>query len=252
MDINYQILFTIELLHEYFMDGKSTEVEITPARDSQSLFKDIDIQWRYRDNKFIALIRENDQQQPFLNKTPNKLYRKFFDHSIFRLYLKLKEADFLNYTNITTAYNKVRYFSNLANNKIDVPPPALPFLYLSSRIGNHVLGRQYLPGDFAMKPATDQIFEVIKKHTSAAVADLNNPTLWIPRQTRQFSAGTDQIVFTGTRYIFTLSAAVTDANVQVFGFNFDEAAPDFTIQLGETETKHFENPTQEVTIEVGS
>lgn len=250
MDINYQILFTIELLHEYFMDGKCNALEVIPAEDCKSLFKNINIQWRNTDNKFIALIRENDLHEPFINRPPEKLYRKFFDHSIFRIYLKINDLDFLNYTNTTTVSNNISYFNNLADNKIAILPPALPFLYLSQRISDHAIGQVYLPGDYATEPATDHVFETIKKHTSTDVAELADPALWLPKQMHQFPTVNEQITFTGSQFVFILPAAVTEAMMKIWGFNFDPDAPGFTEAIGETEIQKFDVPTSLIKIDL--
>src|SRR5688572_7808438 len=100
MQISYKILFTIELLHEYRVNGKSLDFEIVPSDDCLALFKGMNIEWRNNENRLVALIKENENGEPFLNTPPEKLYRIHNKESVFRIYLKLKNPLFANYTNI--------------------------------------------------------------------------------------------------------------------------------------------------------
>ena len=216
MDTNYQILFTIQLLHEYFLDEKNVDVEFIVAKESHSLAKGAGILFRKIGNKFIALIRENDLHEPFINVPPAKRFRSSMGKDIFRIYLKIKNPDFNNYTNINAGNRQVAYFSNLAGNRVDNPAPAPPFLYLSKRISDQSIGKEYLPGDFVMEPATQNVFESIKKHNSASVSELTDTSLWLPRQSNQFPSGGDMTSFAGDIFQFPLSSPVSQATSRVF------------------------------------
>lgn len=249
MDTSYHILFTVEFLHEYFIDNKNRKAEVFPAKDSQLLFDNIDILYRNIDNKLVVLVRENDMQEPFINKPPNKWYRQSYSQSVFRFYLRLKDDDFFNYTHAPKKNNEIIYFSNLADNKIITPPSGDAVFYLSRRIGNQLIGHEYIPGDFVMEPSSDKTFEALKKHTSTSTAELSDPTLWQPRQLLQFVTKDDLMTYAGDYFVFTLSSAVRQATTKIFGFNFDSDTPDFSV-LVETISQAFSTPVDQIKIDL--
>lgn len=249
MDINYQIAFTIELLHQYFADGKARDLYVYPSKDTKDLFKQVHMLWRARENRFIALMRENDVHEPFINTPPEKSYRKYFGESVFRFYLKAEDNGFLNYTNVATSSGRISYFNNLANNKVSRLPPALSSLYLSQKISDQEINRVYFPGEFAMKPGTAFVYEAIKKHEALALAELDDTTLWLPAKDLQFPSTEDQIAYAGNPYSFTLSASVTEAIVEVYGFNFDPDAPGFTRKVKD-EVQSFTTPVSSIKIDL--
>jgi hypothetical protein len=177
MTLNYSILFTIELLHEYFSNQKCTGLEIVPADDCRKVSKSLDMQWRYIDNRLIALIRENERNGPFVNSYENKFYRKFYGQTVFRFYIKLTNPLFFNYTNIEslTGTKKKFYFSNLANNKEN------GICYLTKPVKEFTAGATYLPGDLVKDSANGNVFESIKKHVAPKKAKFSDAALWIPK-----------------------------------------------------------------------
>src|ERR1700712_3815841 len=118
MNASYRILFTINLLHEYYADNKCQALEIIPTNECAAICKKMNIQVRSYENKLHAFIRENDAHEPYLNTDTDKSYHKYYDKTVFRFYARLLSPDFLNYTNLEYNYNnsKILYFSNLANN----------------------------------------------------------------------------------------------------------------------------------------
>ena len=75
MDLSYSTLFTIELLHEYFLNRKCKDIQIVPANDCIDTVRRMNIQFRKMDNRFVAFIRENGDHEPYLNSDNNKSYR---------------------------------------------------------------------------------------------------------------------------------------------------------------------------------
>ncbi|MEO5889867.1 MAG: hypothetical protein ABIQ31_06410 [Ferruginibacter sp.] len=177
MNINYNILFTIELLHEYFLNGKARNLEIIPANDCVEINRRMNIQLRNNENRWIAFIRENDLQEPFINSDKDKVYRQFYEKTVFRFYLKIKDPLFLNYTNIelTSVDNMKFYFSNLAAN------PDNGVLYLSTPVPEFTIGTDYVPGNLVKDPANGNVFESLKKNTAKKKTQLTEAGLWAPK-----------------------------------------------------------------------
>jgi hypothetical protein len=299
MNSSYSILFSIELLHEYFLNRKSQHLEIIPAEDCQALFRKLGIQWRMAGHRLIAFIRENDVHEPFINNPPHKDYRKVFGKSVFRFYLKIKNPEFSSYTNTDYHSGEKYYFSNLAANKEN------GFLYLStpvdafasnreyvpgdlardpqtgsvyeairkhsskkkaeltdpdlwapkglSKLANvtdHAPGKTYLPGDLVRKPATDHLFEAIRKHSSVSKSQLNDPAFWIERGQGQlqYPATADLVEHSQGTYSFPLPEPVKKAEIDILGFNFQPDSPAYDLGLGLRESKSFDKPVSQVPV----
>ncbi len=196
MNLNYDILFSIELLHEYFSNHKCNDLEIIPANDCLAMFTKMNIHWRKKENGLTGLIKVNDLKEPFINIPPNIQYRKQFGKNIFRFYVALKNPLFLNYTNIELSglRRKKFYFSNTAkNNETEVR-------YLTAPIKHYALNIDYVPGNLANDPATGKVFEAIKKHTSKKKTGLTDAGLWMPKGALKLSkAVKDHII--GKHYV---------------------------------------------------
>jgi len=307
MNLSYSIFFSIELLHEYFASMKCNDLEILPAEDCRNISKRMNIQWRTTENLIQALIRENDNQEPFINAPQNKVYRKYYSNTVFRFYVKLKNTDFLNYTNIDlTSYSskKKLYFSNLVKNKeggklyLSMPvkeyaigkayvpgklvkdpvsghvfetikkhtlrkktqltDPLLwapkGLLHLPKGVEDHTTGRTYSPGDLARKPATEEVYESNRKHTSTSEVELGDESLWLSRAQGilQYPTGNDMLEFTSGSYAFSVTDPVTKAEISVFEFNYNAENPAYDQQVGVSENRQFETPASQVMVNLST
>lgn len=305
--MNYSNFFSIELLHEYFAGMKCNDLEILPAEDCRNISRRMNIQWRTTENRIQALIRENDNQEPFINAPQNKVYRKCYSNTVFRFYIKLKNTDFLNYTNIDLSSfgsKKKLYFSNLVHNKeggklyLSMPveeyatnkafipgklvkdqvsghvfeaikkhtfkkksqltDPLLwapkGLLHLPKGVEDHNAGKTYSPGDLVRKPATDEVYESNRKHTSTAEVELGDESLWLSRGQGviQYPTGNDVLECTTGNYTFTVAAPVTKAEISVFGFNYDAGNPAYDRQVGVSENRQFEKPATQVMVNLST
>jgi hypothetical protein len=251
INLYYHAFFTVNVLHDYFTNKLCSDLEVVPSADCQSLFSGLNVQWRIKDNEFRTFIKVNDVGGPFINNPLNappddKVYRLMYGKDIFRLYLKLKKNSFGNYTNISPAPGKKYYFSNRTGNaKAGV-------FYASRTLPDHANGIAYLPGDLVQEPppAAPNVFEALTKHTSAAPGDLVNTNLWAPLTAAAYTTSADQVDYSGGLYAFTLPAAVSIAEVRIFGFDFNTVTPGYTIAIGETETQYFKTGEERDTISV--
>ncbi|WP_162915466.1 hypothetical protein [Paraflavitalea soli] len=231
--------FTVSFLHDYFTSKKCGDVEVVPATDCLALFKGLNLQWRNTASEFRTWILINELGGPFINNplaTPpdDKVYRKYYEQSIFRLYLKSRNNLFSNYTNISPVNGKKYYFSNVANNKRG------SVLFASKAIADHANATNYVPGTMVMKPGTDNVFEAITKHTSVAVADLNDTSKWEPLSAAAYPTANDQVeCSTSGQYTLALPAPVPRAEIAIYAFDFNPVTPGFTIAVGEKEIQYF-------------
>jgi hypothetical protein len=164
MNLVYKYLFTVELLHHYYRDGKCPDFEMVPTEDCLQQMRDSHLLWRVINNKLFVGI-EIDPADPG-EKMPAVPLR---DGLVFRFYLKLKNASFLNFTNLPAGQSKNQcyYFSNLSGNK------QAKNLYLSSAADAFDNAVSYSPGDIVQGGA--QLFECISPAKGKATS---NGSFW--------------------------------------------------------------------------
>ncbi|TDH27279.1 hypothetical protein EXU57_06725 [Segetibacter sp. 3557_3] len=192
MNSNYDTFFSIDLFHEYYLTAACPDFEFVPTPDCIELAKRLNIQWRKKPNGLVAFIKVNEVQEPFMNGPHEKLYRKLFQQSRFRFYLRLNNPEFLNYTNtaLSSGSNSKYYFSNLAGNGP---------LYLSAPVPAYANGTLYFPGDLVADPVTGTVYECLKKHTPKKKAQLHDALSWVSKgESRPASMALDFV--TGETY----------------------------------------------------
>lgn len=236
MDINYEIFFSIELLHEYFTSGITTDLVFVPSEDCLHLFNRMDVQWRQLDNRMVGFIRVNDLNEPYTNIS-SKNFRASFGQKVFRIYLVSKNSSFLNFTNLPTPVPaNILYFSNLSAN------PVAGKNQLTRKLNDFAAAQPYLPGNLVLKPATLEVFESLTGYTSGTVADLGDPTRWATKGINAYPGPLDQIESTSGVYLFPLPAGTLSVVVQIFGFNYSTAIPDYDQLLAGPTTVYFDKP----------
>jgi hypothetical protein len=238
VNLKHAPFFTVSFLHDFFTNKKCPDIELVPATDCLALFKGLDVQWRRAGNEFKTWISVNELGGPFINNPANTppddtVYRKYYGKQLFRFYLKSGNASFSNYSNIAPTNDQKYYFSNLAANDRN------GVLYASKAIADHANAVNYLPGQLVMKPATDEVYEAITKHTSAALADLTDANLWTALPGAGYPTSKDQVAYSGGLYSFTLPAPVTRAEISIYGFDFNTVTPGYTVAIGEPELQYF-------------
>ena len=95
MNLVYKYLFTVELLHHYYRDGKCPDFEIVPTEDCLQQLRDSHLIWRFINNKLFVGIEIDPADAK--ESTPALALA---DGIVLRFYLKLKNAAFINFTNL--------------------------------------------------------------------------------------------------------------------------------------------------------
>jgi hypothetical protein len=239
----YSILFNIVLQHEYFSNGKCSDFEILPAADCFTLLKKLNIQLRNTGNGLVALIKENETHQPYINTPDARHYHDIYDKTVFRFFLKLKNPLFLNYTSINAACNNNNkfYFSNRAQNYFNNAR------YLSTAARAFGVDTQYFPGDLATETQTGKVYESLTKYTGKKKSELSDPALWAPKDF-QYASEKDMVVYTSGNYTFQLSEAANKAKITILGFNYQSPNGAYDLPAGEIRTQTFDDLTGKVTV----
>lgn len=307
MNIHYSILFSIELLHEYYSNGRTTDVVLVPTADTEALFRKMRIRWRQAGSRYLAFIEAREKSPgvyvPAINTPTQNFFRQSFGKSVVRFALVQQNNLFANVTNLSLQNGRRYVFSNRSANQLGGA------LFLSAPVTAFATSREYLPGNLAMRTSNGQVFEVLTKHSSTSASQLNNKTLWQPKGLRflgrplkkftvgetyqqgewvtgagnkvfeaarnttataaseinntalwkergegerQYPTGNDLLAYSTGHYRFSLAVPASTITINVFGFNYNEAAPAFDQKAANTTVLEFTSLQQEVTVNLTS
>lgn len=213
MTTTYKILFTVELLHDFYKSGQCSDFRIVPSAETALLLRNCKAMYKTTGNKLVILIKTDATGTPFIQPSAKDK---------FTFYLELMKPLFITVSNIDVLLlsNRRFYFSNLFSNKVIV---ALgnEILYLSQPIAAFTGAVNYKPGEFATQAGT--VYESIKTATGVTPPDA---ATWVSRNKNQYAAKEDMLQFIPAQHTFTLPAA-TSVQIQLFALNtvtnvFDE------------------------------
>ncbi|MGN6639510.1 MAG: hypothetical protein ACTHJ8_11410 [Mucilaginibacter sp.] len=156
-DINFNTLFTVQVLHEYYTDGICPDLIITPSADTQLALKENNMVWRQHINMLtIGMLTDpGDDTLPFQVLLPNQ--RLTF-------LLQSKNPLFFNFTDLPLedVNGNVLYFTNRNNNLVGGVPylsapgsgglvSASDFLLLTGNTFNYALSPSLASGTVDIK-----------------------------------------------------------------------------------------------------
>lgn len=204
MSLRYKIIFSVDILHEYYTSRFCEDFELVPSTATAALLKGHGMVYKSVGHKLIVLTRTDALGKSFIS--PDVSAKLYF-------YLKLKNPHFNNITNLNYRPSETpRYsFSNDNQTKIGTDR------YLSSKIPTYNNANEYPIGSFASNVG-NEVFEAIKPSNSGNAHGLADTSYWIKRGKFQYANGNDLLEVTSFVYLFN---AVADTNfiIRVFGFN---------------------------------
>ena len=114
------------------------------------------------------------------------------------------------------------------------------------------VGKSYLSGDIVFKPGTEAIYECVRRHSAAGAVDLDDSAIWASREKGvvEYPGVNDAPDLTGSRYRFSMSAAVQKAEIEVFGYNPASSSFDTSVLAGEI--RSLEEKTSAVVVDLSS
>jgi hypothetical protein len=232
MQLSYKILFAVEILHDYYVNGLCPDFEIVPSPETAQLFRDQQVIWKNMDNKGYALVRAVEGK-PMAAPAPTDVYR---------VYLKLKRPLFANYTNLDGAFGPVQrlYFSNLHQVK------AGTVTYLSAPIAAYSNGTTYLPGALAL--SGNDVVEALRKSDNGNAHTPGEAAFWRNKGAMRYATTGDLLTNAGGTFRFVLPAPATAVMTDVFRFN--PASGLYDLEALPAELHNFETPQSEIPIDL--
>lgn len=156
-DINFNPLFTVQILHKYYTDGICPDLIITPSSDTQLALKEYNMVWRQYINMLtIGMLTDaSNNTLPFQTVLPNQ--RLTF-------LLQNKNPLFFNFTDLPLedVNGNVLYFTNRNNNLVGGIPylsapgaaglvSAKDFLLLAGNVFDYALSPSLASGTVNIK-----------------------------------------------------------------------------------------------------
>jgi hypothetical protein len=249
MSLQFQPLFTIQLLHDYYSkhDNKCPDFDIVPADDCSLLMRNMQVLHKNDNNKLLTVINAskeaNDTPPPAFKFTP---FLNFNDELVFRFYVVLKNTHFSNFTAIALkqADRKRLYFTNLSNNKVGST------LALSNTILPFTLSKMYAPGNLVKGP-DDNFYEAVRISDGTAQSkDITNKDYWQKAAANNpYASDNDEVIIAGNNYNYTLQTPASNIIIKIFGINKADNNLPYD-DLIETVEKTFLQTQETVTIDL--
>lgn len=202
MSVNYEIVFTVEMLNDYFFSHQCTALDIVPADDTVNVLKGQQMLCKTIGNKFVTISKVDDTGKPYVTLGTS---------TILRFYVAVNDVDFINYSNINyqPATASKYYFTNINQTKLG------PVLYLNQAIDKYDDLQTYTIGNLAADNASN-VFEAIKASASGNKHALTETAYWLPKGKAQFVNNKDRLMFTGSSYT-AVAASATEFTINIYG-----------------------------------
>jgi len=232
MNVNYEIVFTVEMLNDYFFSQQCTTLDIAPADDTINVLKGQQMLCKTIGNKFVIINKIDNTGKPYVALGKS---------TILRFYIAINDTDFINYTNINyqPATAGKYYFTNINQTKLGT------VLYLNQAIGKYDNSQNYAIGNLAADN-TNNVFETIKANDSGNKHALTETAYWLPKGKAQFVNNADGLLFTGRNYT-AAAASATDFTINIYGL---KTSNNTYSDLVRTSTQHYEPAQTSVPVDL--
>lgn len=236
MTSSYAILFSVDLLSDYYKNGLCTDFAIVPAAETAALISGLQLVCKNPGNRIVVLTKLKRDANPAEDGKP---FVTVPADTKFVFYLGLNKPEFLSLSNINLddIRQKRFYFTNINRNK------HLTFAHLTAVTGTYDNTTTYQPGDL-VDDGTKKIFECIK--TGSGI-DTTDTASWFPRSDVQYATSKDlvQPVTAVINHVATVPATVFDITV----FGLDTLANTYT-KVAYSTTLTFKEAVQQIQIDL--
>lgn len=237
MTTSYKILFMIELLHDFYRDGRCSDFRFIPTTETAVHLRNYNALCKTVGNKFIVLIKTDDTGKPFTEIKPEHQF-SFFIELMKPLFMTVSNLD------LNALAQKRFYFTNLHQNKVTLSP-GNDVLYLSKAVESYNAITAYKPGDLVVSAGI--IYECIASSTGNLPAVPS--TFWASRGKNQYASPDNLIQFVPQQYTFKVNPAAAVMNITVFALNITSNLFDKQVLQ---QTISFESAQQQVNIDFSS
>lgn len=179
MSVKYKILFSVDILHEYYTGLKCTDFDMVPSEETALLMKRHQMVYKVTANKLVVLIKVDAADKPFAALGSN-------DKLVF--YKRLNSPLFMQVSNIDEAVfaGQRFYYTNINENEQD------DVLYLSTPIAKYASANAYATGYFATNNA-GVVFEALQPKLAGGSHTTTDAAYWVSKGNFQYVSSGDMI-----------------------------------------------------------
>lgn len=185
MTASYKILFSVDMLHEYYQSVFCRDFSIVPSPATAALLKGNQLLYRFINHQLIVLTKVNPGT-PGINPDPDKdkVISKLSANACLRFYLVLNNPHFFTITqaNQRNFSTHKYYLNNLSGNQFN------NLLFLSKPLPAFNMGTAYHTADLVSQGANS--FECLADHSNEP---LTNNAFWFQRGAFQYPTTQDNI-----------------------------------------------------------
>ncbi len=200
----YRIIYSIELSHAYFSDGKGRGFRVSPSPGCRRLLARQKMTFRHVGNRAYVLGWADGNSVPVIPLDSD---------AVFQFYLIADDPEFFDLTALPydAATSSRLYLSNLAANKVDSR------LYLSKPDAAFDTGKNYASGMLVTDGGN--LFECVQSLAANPGNATSDATHWAARGAVRAPGPDDLLVFANSGSTLKLAGPVSNVTVNVFGLN---------------------------------
>ncbi|RDC62669.1 hypothetical protein [Adhaeribacter pallidiroseus] len=141
---------------------------------------------------------------------------------------------------------------HIGKKKTDLTDPALwapkGLQHGAAPVAEWSQGKTYQSGELVTQG--EQVWEATQKQGLTSEKQLNDPALWINRGQGQLQYPTvqDQVAYSNGSYALRFPEPVKKAVISILGFNYHPEAPAYDTLVSPAETRTFDQPVDQVTL----
>lgn len=206
MTTSFKILFMVEVLHDFYKNGKCNDFRFVPSTATRQLLSNYQALYKTIGNKLIVLIKADENGKPFIQ--PKSTDR-------FTFFMELMKPLFMTVSNLelNALATKRFYFTNLHQNKVNIAVNT-DVLYLGETIKPHDGVTNYLPGDLVKEAAV--VYECIAASTGNTPPA---PAFWVSRTKNEYATKNDLLQFIPQQHVFAVSPSAAAVTVTAYKLN---------------------------------
>lgn len=183
MTASYKILFSLDILHEYYKSGFCNDFSIVPSPATAKILAGNQLLYRTINHQLIILTKVNPGGSA-IDPDKDKVISKLPAEACLVFYLVLNNPQFFTITQSESRSFRTHkyYLNNLSGNAFDNTH------YLSKPHAAFNMGTAYSTGDLVVQG--NDCFECLATHTNQL---LTNNAFWFRRGAFQYTTTTDSI-----------------------------------------------------------
>lgn len=235
IDVNFGNLFSLELLHSYYKDQLCTDFSISPSAETLKVANGHKVIVKQHDNQLYAGIHCDGSVNPLKSFIPVETGMQL------TFFMKLNNALFYNFTNLSsTSPGKIYYFTNRNNNVNNGKT------FLTAPIALYKNTNTYIPGDLATNNTND-VYRTIASNNPLNKFNLTNTDHWMKVDKNQYLTESDALQWLPSVSTYQLGSLQPSANISVLGY--DTVAATYTkVEL--LKAIAFSNPVSSFTLDL--